>query len=414
MKAFLIDFENVKSKGLQGIDMLDKNDKVIIFYSENSDTISFEMHQNVINSPANVEYLKVRVGGKNALDFQLATLLGYIVAKDEYSHIFIISNDKGFEKLHDFWKTNYCDEVSCLVFRTQTILSACDYYNANTVNDDNEKSSDNNVESQTSEVQTTAEKSQNNNVIASNSNSASVQKSAQNDNVVQLPIEILNEEIELAMTSKTNNNAPAISEVKITKIPAKRVNATPQKPASMQIRNSLLGFFDFTNDDIDNIKDSINVSESKEDFHNLLAKNYKNSATDLYKILRPKYLRLKALISEEKNAEAETQIPENDIPAESAVNTAIIENDEIISTIAEEELQELPEHEELHSEVEKLLPDDFSHEDIDEICGIINTTDTKQRLYISIIKKYKKDKGCEIYNCLKPEYNSLITHKHTV
>ena len=44
MKTYLVDFENVKSKGLVGIDRLTEDDHVIIFYSENSDTISFDMH----------------------------------------------------------------------------------------------------------------------------------------------------------------------------------------------------------------------------------------------------------------------------------------------------------------------------------------------------------------------------------
>ena len=48
MKIYLVDFENVKSKGLQGIDNLTETDTVIIFYSENSDTINFEMHQKVL------------------------------------------------------------------------------------------------------------------------------------------------------------------------------------------------------------------------------------------------------------------------------------------------------------------------------------------------------------------------------
>ncbi|MFR5050774.1 MAG: PIN domain-containing protein [Ruminococcus bicirculans (ex Wegman et al. 2014)] len=80
MKIYLVDFENVKSKGLQGIDNLTETDTVIIFYSENSDTINFEMHQKVLTSKADLEYFKVNVGGKNALDFQLSTLLGYLVA----------------------------------------------------------------------------------------------------------------------------------------------------------------------------------------------------------------------------------------------------------------------------------------------------------------------------------------------
>ena len=58
MKIYLVDFENVKSRGLTGIDSLDENDTVIIFYSENSDTISFEMHQKVLTSKAKIEYFK--------------------------------------------------------------------------------------------------------------------------------------------------------------------------------------------------------------------------------------------------------------------------------------------------------------------------------------------------------------------
>ena len=55
MRTYLVDFENVKSKGLVGIDRLEEDDNVIIFYSENSDTISFEMHCLVMKAKANVK-----------------------------------------------------------------------------------------------------------------------------------------------------------------------------------------------------------------------------------------------------------------------------------------------------------------------------------------------------------------------
>lgn len=127
MRSFLVDFENVKSKGLVGIDQLGSDDHVVIFYSENSDTISFEMHCSVMRAAASVEYMKVNVGGKNALDFQLSTLLGYMVAQQNNSHIFIISNDKGFDKLHDFWENTFNDAPPCVVFRTQNIAAALNY-----------------------------------------------------------------------------------------------------------------------------------------------------------------------------------------------------------------------------------------------------------------------------------------------
>lgn len=127
MKTYLVDFENVKSKGLSGIDRLTEEDHVIIFYSENSDTISFEMHCLVMKTKAQVDYMKVRVGGKNALDFQLSTLLGYLVAKGDNTHLFIISNDKGFDKLHDFWENTFADSPDCKVYRTATIAAAVSY-----------------------------------------------------------------------------------------------------------------------------------------------------------------------------------------------------------------------------------------------------------------------------------------------
>ncbi|MBQ4051530.1 MAG: hypothetical protein IJD13_07855 [Oscillospiraceae bacterium] len=97
MRAFLIDFENVKSAGLAGIEDLAPDDHVVILYSVNSNTISFEMHQKILQSKTPIEYFQIRRGGKNSLDFQLSSLLGWLLSSGKYSHLFIISNDNGFE-----------------------------------------------------------------------------------------------------------------------------------------------------------------------------------------------------------------------------------------------------------------------------------------------------------------------------
>ena len=159
MKIYLVDFENVKSKGLQGIDNLTETDTVIIFYSENSDTINFEMHQKVLTSKADIEYFKVNVGGKNALDFQLSTLLGYLVAKDTYTNIFIISNDRGFDFLHDFWHGKYVDSPNAMVYRTRTIQTAINFANHKvnpTENNEDEETTKHIVE-KAEEIQETAD-----------------------------------------------------------------------------------------------------------------------------------------------------------------------------------------------------------------------------------------------------------------
>lgn len=120
MRAFLIDFENVKSAGLTGIDTLGIDDQVVILYSVNSNTISFEMHQKIMSCAANVEYYQIRRGGKNSLDFQLSTMLGYLLASGLYTHLYIVSNDSGFDALYDFWTSGYLP-TECVVYRRPNI-----------------------------------------------------------------------------------------------------------------------------------------------------------------------------------------------------------------------------------------------------------------------------------------------------
>lgn len=120
MRAFLIDFENVKSAGLVGIETLGIDDQVVILYSVNSNTISFEMHQKIMSCAANVEYYQIRRGGKNSLDFQLSSLLGYLLASGLYTHLYIVSNDSGFDALYDFWTSQYIP-TDCVVYRRPNI-----------------------------------------------------------------------------------------------------------------------------------------------------------------------------------------------------------------------------------------------------------------------------------------------------
>ena len=104
MSYYLVDFENVKKDGLDGIHKLGKEDKVCIFYSKNADSITFDQHRRLIESKADIELCKVDVGSKNALDFQLATQLGYLIANQAADAFYIVSKDKVFEILSGYWK----------------------------------------------------------------------------------------------------------------------------------------------------------------------------------------------------------------------------------------------------------------------------------------------------------------------
>lgn len=104
MAIYLIDYENTQN--LFGIGSLMSEDRVIIFYSKKANSLSFDIHKEILSSKAKIEYKYVDVGGQNALDFQLSSYLGYIINQRENSDdkIFIVSKDKGFSFVSAFWK----------------------------------------------------------------------------------------------------------------------------------------------------------------------------------------------------------------------------------------------------------------------------------------------------------------------
>lgn len=109
-----IDLENVHNGGFNGIEQLDEEDKLLIFYSENSSNISIATHRKIEESKAGKEYFSVKAGGNNALDFQLVTYLGYLLASDKKSDYYIISNDTGFDYVIDFWKRRNIKISRCM------------------------------------------------------------------------------------------------------------------------------------------------------------------------------------------------------------------------------------------------------------------------------------------------------------
>lgn len=106
MTVYLVDFENVRSEGLRGVEQLSEDDKVVIFYSVNADAITFDVHMLLSRSRAEIETFRILRGGRNSLDFQLSTYLGYLVMENKYRHIVIVSQDKGFLCATSFWDAN--------------------------------------------------------------------------------------------------------------------------------------------------------------------------------------------------------------------------------------------------------------------------------------------------------------------
>lgn len=103
-RYFLIDYENVKTAGFEGIELLEKTDSVIIFYSQNADKLTFDMHEKILRTKAKIDYFMLETIGQNALDFQLSSYIGYIIGKKHKCECCIVSNDRGFENVRNFWR----------------------------------------------------------------------------------------------------------------------------------------------------------------------------------------------------------------------------------------------------------------------------------------------------------------------
>lgn len=136
MNYYLVDYENIGIEGIKALRDIKDKDVIIIFYSENS---SQSLPLDIFKEQTTCYAIKANVGTKNALDFQLSSYLGYLIAtnfdSDEYT---IVSNDTGYDCLCDYWK-NYSikvkrlpvthEQVSCTVTLNE-LVSAIGKYNS--------------------------------------------------------------------------------------------------------------------------------------------------------------------------------------------------------------------------------------------------------------------------------------------
>ena len=169
-------------------------------------------------------------------------------------------------------------------------------------------------------------------------------------------------------------------------------------------------------------------SEDKEDLHNALAKIFKAQATDLYKVLRPKYLKLKEGLTAEVPAKVSDPIdslplygkisvssePEKAPEPEPVPEPEPAPAEEVKPVKAKKKpSRRKTKASALRRELERLLSGSCSEEEIACVERLMGETDTKQKLYLSIVKEYRKDRGCEIYKLIKSEYNALSALKET-
>ena len=128
MDYFLIDYENVNVAGFNGLSSLTENDTIFLFYSENADTLTFGLHKRINEAKATIQFQKVSVKTKNALDFQLCSYLGFLIRDKmnngaEKNNYYIVSNDQGYSILSDYWKKRGIDVVVVNNLKKESVMN---------------------------------------------------------------------------------------------------------------------------------------------------------------------------------------------------------------------------------------------------------------------------------------------------
>lgn len=100
---YLVDTENVNEIWVDAIAAIQPRDKVVAFYTDNSPKLSWERMADFAAKGCEFEAIGCHKG-TNALDFQLVSYLGYMIASKTDCRYVIISNDKGYDPVSYFWQ----------------------------------------------------------------------------------------------------------------------------------------------------------------------------------------------------------------------------------------------------------------------------------------------------------------------
>lgn len=101
-KIYLVDSENVGASWSQLLPSLSGEDKMYVFYTDKSPYISYENLLQVI-AYCNIPVFIKCHEGKNALDFQLVSELGFKLCQSPEAEFFIVSDDYGYDAAVKYW-----------------------------------------------------------------------------------------------------------------------------------------------------------------------------------------------------------------------------------------------------------------------------------------------------------------------
>lgn len=103
MALILVDYENVNNLGLFGASYLNEQDKLVLFYSQYANKITEYNLKILRDSGSKLELVRLERQGKNGIDFYIASKIGYLAGLGTEKQIGIVSNDKGYQAVIDYW-----------------------------------------------------------------------------------------------------------------------------------------------------------------------------------------------------------------------------------------------------------------------------------------------------------------------
>lgn len=97
----LVDFENTHVSGLEGYEYLNDTDTLVMYYSDENSAVTRGIVDDLKEKNVNVRMVRLLKQHANALDMYIASTTGMFL--DTGEKICIVSKDKGYAAVRDFW-----------------------------------------------------------------------------------------------------------------------------------------------------------------------------------------------------------------------------------------------------------------------------------------------------------------------
>ncbi len=111
-RIFLIDLENVGATFLKGVETLSADDLVILFYSTDYGKLSSEVREKLETGKNAYRTVRTNIHTKNAMDFQICTYLGYLVAQyGAGMKYYFVTKDQGYDASIEFIRNNLTQNI---------------------------------------------------------------------------------------------------------------------------------------------------------------------------------------------------------------------------------------------------------------------------------------------------------------